>query len=414
MTRVSFTLVVEGISEAASTLRRNPLRAALAALAMAVAVATAVVVQTALNGLAESARQTSARAFGSDSFLITRLAAGTLSRKELAGKIERNPPISRREVKFLEGVAGRRVTYAAIAERRADVGAVGRRFENASITGTQAALPEIRDIVLVRGRFLTAAEEGAGAQVAVIGQDIAEVLFPGADPIGQSVRIGLRAFRVIGLQARLGTAGGQSLDRNVYMPLRAFERVFGAPASLQVFATTGDGGAVVAAEDHARISMRARRQLAPGVEDTFDIVTPEAARGFVDRLTERVGAAGPPVTFMALLAAVVVVANTTLVSVTQRTREIGVRRAVGASRRSVIVETLAESTMVTLLGGAVGLGAAALLISAAGAAFDLPLALEWPVVAASLIAAGVSGLFAGWYPASRAASTDVVNALRLE
>jgi putative ABC transport system permease protein len=97
--------------------------------------------------------------------------------------------------------------------------------------------------------------------------------------------------------------------------------------------------------------MRARRYLGPGVEDTFDIVTPDAARGFVDQLTQQVSAAGPPISFMALFAAIIVVANTTLVSVTQRTREIGVRRAIGASRRSVVVETLAESIVVALVGG---------------------------------------------------------------
>jgi len=414
MTLLSPGLYVEGVTEAVSTLRRHPLRASLAGLAMAVAVATTAIVQTGLNGLAESARQTSERAFGSSSFLITRLASGNLSRRELALRSERNPSIRRSDLRFLESVADEMTIYGAIAQRQGDVSAGGRTFENAAINGTQATLPDIRDITLAGGRFLTRDEVASGAPVVVIGNDIATTLFPGVDPVGRHVRIGLRRFRVVGLQAPQGTAFGQSLDRIAYMPLTTLERTFGAPASLQVFATAGPGGEVQSAEDRARISMRARRHLEPGAEDTFDIVTPEAARTFVDRITQQVSSAGPPISLMALLAAIVVVANTTLVSVTQRTREIGVRRAVGAPRRSVVVETLAESTVVALVGGGAGLLASVGVLAVAGAVAGMELRLVWSVAAGSLGAAGLSGLAAGWYPARRAASVDVVDALRLE
>lgn len=405
---------IESTVEAVATLRRYPLRASLAGLAMAVAVATTAIVQTSLNGLAESARRTSERAFGSDSFLLTRLATGELSRRELALKSERNPNITRRDLRFLENVADRVVTYGAEAQRQADVGAGGRTFENAAISGTQATLPDIRDITLAGGRFLTADEEIRSAQVVVLGSEVADTLFPGVDPIGRAVRIGLRQFRVVGLQIPQGTSGGQSLDRIVYMPLTAFERTFGASDSLLVYATEGTDRGVQAAEDRARISMRARRHLEPGVEDSFDIVTPEAARGFVARLTEQVSAAGPPISLMALVAAIIVVANTTLVSVTHRMREIGVRRAIGAPRRSVVIETLAESMVVALVGGALGLFAALVVLALAGAVLDVALSLQWTVAGASLAAAGLSGLIAGWYPAQRAASTNIVDALRLE
>ncbi len=414
MTLLTPALYLEGVAEAASTLRRSPLRASLAALAMAVAVATTAIVQTGLNGLVETARQTSERAFGSNSFALTRVASGGLSRRELAARLERNPNIRRQDVRFLEAVADGSVIYAAVAQRQADVSAGGRIFENASISGTQAALPELRDIGLAQGRFLTRDEEMRGAQVVVIGRDIETTLFPGRDALGQSVRIGRRAFRVVGIQSPQGTAGGQSLDRNAYVPLIAFERTFGAPESLQVFASGGSEIPAQQAEDRSLVSMRARRHLGPGVENTFDLITPEAARSFTERLTQQVSAAGPPISLIALLAAIVVVANTTLVSVTQRTREIGVRRAVGASRRSIIVETLAESTLVALIGGGLGLFAAVIALAAAGAVLQIDLPLDAAVTGASLAAAGASGLVAGWYPASRAASTDVINALRLE
>ncbi len=414
MTIFAPAVYLEGLVEATSTLRRNPLRASLAALAMSVAVATTAIVQTGLNGLEESARLTSARAFGTDSFVLARFASGNLSRRELADKIQHNPSITRSDVRFLSGVADGLVVYSATTQRAADVSAGGRTFENATVSGAQATLPEIRDIGLAQGRFFTRDEDVAGAQVAILGRTVADELFPGQDPLGQSVRIGGRGFRVIGTLVAQGTAGGQSLDRFVWLPLLAFERALGAPSTLQVFAAAAGDASTQAAEDRARVSMRARRHLTPAAADTFDIITPEASRTFVERITARIGAAGPPISLMALIAAIVVVTNTTLVSVAQRTREIGVRRAVGAGRANVLIETLAESMLVALIGGLAGLVIAAGVLALAAGPIGVPLPLQWDVVAGSLAAAGLSGVVAGWFPARRAASLDIVNALRHE
>ena len=414
MTIFAPAIYVEGISEAIATIRGNPLRASLAGLAMAAAVATTAIVQTGLDGLARSARDASARAFGSDSFVLARVAAGNLSRRELADKFARNPNITRSDVRFIDGVAGDRVLYAAIAQQPGDVIAGGRKFENASINGTQAALFDIRDVGIERGRPFTRAEDASGAQVVVAGRAIVDELFPGTDPLGKAVRIAGRGFRIVGIQARQGTSGGVSLDRYVWMPIAAFERAFGASASLQVFAKAADVAETQAAEDHARVSMRARRHLGPGAADTFDLITPEASRSFVTAITERLGAAAPPISLMALVAAIIVVGNTTLVSVTQRMRDIGIRRAVGASRANVLVETLAESIVIAFAGGAVGLVAAAGVLSLAAGWLGAPLSLNGPTAIGSLTAAALSGVLAGWYPARRAAALDVINALRQE
>lgn len=414
MTILAPAVWIEGCAEALGTLRRHPLRAALASLAMAAAVATTAVVQTGLNELARSARENAARAFGSDAFVITRVASSGLSRRALAERIERNPNITRGDVRFLERAAGDRVLYAAIAQRPADIRAGSRRFENATVNGTQSTLFDIRDVGLARGRAFTRDEEIRGAQVVVAGHAVAEELFQAADPLGQVVRIGGRGFRIVGIQAEQGTAGGVSLDRYVWMPLAAFERVFGAPASLQIFARAGQASRTAAAEDRAWASMRARRRLDPGAPDTFDIITPEASRTFVATVTARVGAAAPPISLMALIVALMVVTNTTLVSVTQRTRETGIRRAVGATRASVLIETLAESTVIAVAGGLLGLAGAAGLLSLASGALDVPLSLARQTAVASLATAGLSGIVAGWYPARRAAGLEVVRALGYE
>lgn len=414
MARTALARYRDGVREAAATIRAHPLRASLSALAVAAAVATGAVVQTTLGSLALAAREVSARAFGSDTFVLARVASGSVSRRELADKLARNQPIVRSDLRFVERVAAGRVVYAATAQRSGDVAAGGRTFENATINGTQATLFDIRDIGIDRGRFITADEDLSGALVVVAGRAVTDALFPGRDPLGETVRIAGRAFRIVGVQLPQGTSGGVSLDRYMWMPLRAFERAFGTPASLQIFAAAPRDGDTADAEDRARVSMRARRQLAPDAPDSFDIVRPEASRSFVAAITERIGAAGPPISLMALLAAIVVVANTTLVSVAQQTREIGVRRAVGATQRDVVIETLAEATMVAIGGGIVGLAVATALLSVASAAVGLPLRLTPFVAASSLLAAAASGVIAGWYPARRAASIDVIRALRRE
>lgn len=408
-------LSLDGLAQALATIARNPLRSSLAALAVAAAVGTTAVVQTGLDGIARSARDASARAFGSDTFVLARIAGGSLNRRDLALKSQRNPNITRSDVRFLDQVSGGRARYAATAQKSANVSLAGRTFENATVNGTQATLSGIRDIEVEAGRFFTADEESRAAQVVVAGRAIVDLLLPGLDPIGRSVRIGGRGFTIVGVQTLQGTAGGVSLDRYIWMPITAFERAFGAAPTLQVFAKGPVGDAnVVAAEDHAIVSMRARRHLQPGVENTFDLITPEASRNFVTALTERVGLAGPPISLMALIAAIVVVANTTLVSVTQRTREIGIRRAMGATRANVLVETLAESSVISLAGGLIGLAAGTALLAIASRASGLDLDLRWPTALGSLAAAAAAGAVAGWYPARRAASIDVVTALRAE
>lgn len=405
---------LQSVIEAAATIGRNPLRSSLAALAVAAAVTTTAVVQTALDSLARSARETSARAFGADTFVLARISSGNLSRRELADKLARNPNITRSDVRFIQNVADGQVRYAATAQRSADVAAGGRTFENATINGTQAALLGIRNIEIDAGRFITPEEETSAAQVVILGRALADELFPGADPLGRRVRVAGRGFTVIGLQARQGTAGGVSLDRYAWMPLRAFERAFGPPASLQVFANAPEGGSTGTAEDRARVSMRARRHLEPGEADTFDIITPEASRSFVTAITERIGAAAIPISVMALIAAIVVVTNTSLVSVTQRTHEIGIRRALGASRAAVISETLAESAIVGLIGGAGGLIAGSAVLALVSRVAGLSLQLSPVTALVSISAAVLSGVVAGWYPARRAAAIDVVAALRFE
>ncbi|MDO8834466.1 MAG: ABC transporter permease [Vicinamibacterales bacterium] len=405
----------DAVRQAAWSVLGNPLRAGLGALAIAVAVATVVVVVTAIDGVGRYATTIGARAFGSDTFLVAQIAsAGQINRRELADKQQRNPPVRRNDLRYLERIAGDGITYASTVQRVAGVTAAGLTVENASIVGATATLVDLRDLGIGRGRFLQRAEELRGAQVAVIGADVAATLFPARDPLGAHVRVAGRRFEVVGVQQRLGSSGGTSLDRSVYIPITAFERAFGPPPSLSVFARPVGGGDTEAAEDTARMAMRARRQLAPGVADTFDILTPRAARSFVQSLSQRIGAAAGPLSAMALLAAIVVVTNTMLVSVTQKTREIGVRRAIGASQGQIMREVVAESLLVSTAGGLAGTLLTSLALSALASLLEIDIVVRTATMAWAMGAAALSGLVAGYYPARRATRIDVIAAVRAE
>jgi putative ABC transport system permease protein len=405
----------EALGQAAGTALAHPLRSGLGALAMAVGVATVAIVVTAIQGLADFARATTARTFGSDTFVLARVASpGSIGRRELEEKLARNPVLRRSDLRYLERWAGGEVDYASSAQRPGDVTAGGRKFENAAITGTSAALAEIRDLGLAHGRFLSREDEARAAAVAVIGADVADALYPGEDPLGRHLRLAGRRFEVVGVQSRLGTAAGASQDRYVFLPLPTWERAFSAPDTLEVFARARDTKRTSGAEDRTRAIMRARRRLRPGVADTFDLLSPTAAREFVASLAERVSAAAVPLSAMALLASVVVVTNTTLVSVTQRTREIGVRRALGATRRQIEREVLLESALVAMVGGGAGLLAALGLAAAVRGAAAVPLSLSPATAAWSFASAALAGVLAGLYPARRASRIDVIAAVRAE
>ena len=408
---------IEAVREGVGAMRTHPLRALLAGLAIAAAVATIAIVTVALDGIERFARTNAARTFGADTFVIAKVASpGRISRQQLERKLERNPNIRRADLRVLERWASGQVVYGATVRLRVEIVAGSRSYEGASLIGATADLADIRDLALERGRFFTYPEETRARQVVVLGAALVDELFPASDPLGRTVRIAGRGFEIIGLQERQGNVAGTSLDRNAWIPLPAFERAFGTPETLQLLARAprpDEPSATEAAEGWARVSMRARHGLDPGEEDDFDILSPEASRSFVQSLSQRVGAAAAPISAMALFAAIVVVANTILVSVTQRTREIGVRRAVGASRGQILAEILAESVAIAFLGGLAGVLIVYALVGIANG-MGLDLRLEVSAVAWSLLAASVSGLLAGWFPARRATRIVIVEALHVD
>ncbi len=406
-------MIAESFSQAFSVIREYRLRSALGALAMAAAVIALAGISTGLEVLESFAARTAARTIGSDVFTVSRVGPrGRLGRRELALKLERNLPISRSDARFLDDHGDDLVIYAPSAQRIVDVTSVFGKLESVPITGTTPALTRIQEMALAQGRFFSDDESLRGETVAVIGEEIRAACFPNGRALGETLRIAGRAFRVIGVQEAMGQFGGQSQDRYVFVPLSAFERTFGPATSQQLFAKSLVSGDTVLAEDRARASMRAKRKLYPGQEDNFDVVIPDAARNFVFTLGRSLSAASMPIAVMSLLAAFVVVTNTTLVSVAQRTREIGIRRAVGARKANIGGEVLAESLIVSVVGAVAGLAFVALLAAIASSLLGIPLALAPATLIRSLLMAIAAGVLSGAFPAARAVPIHVPTSLR--
>jgi putative ABC transport system permease protein len=278
-------------------------------------------------------------------------------------------------------------------------------------------MSDIRDINVVSGRFFTATEEQNAAFVAVIGDDLRNNLFPdGSSPLGRTFKIQGLDFLVVGLTERLGSAFGRSQDNSAYIPVTAFNRLFGPGKTISIFGRPrkDSGYTMQQSLDFTRVALRTRFHQKPGESDRFDFLTPDAIRGFIDSLLSMVAAVVVPVTCISLVVGGIVIMNIMLVSVTERTREIGIRKALGARRFDIMMQILIESVIMAGAGGALGVLLGAALTSVMTAAFGVTLRVTPFYIFLSVFVSGAVGVVSGWYPAFKASRLDPIVALRAE
>jgi len=403
---------------AMDSIRAHKLRSFLTLLGVIIGVASVIMVGAAIEGLGVYAEQSTAKAFGSESFMVAQIAAtGRLSRRDLFDKLKRNKPIRTDDARFVEALAGDKVLYSPYRQHISDVKRENLICEDSSILGAASAMAGIRDIGVVDGRFFTEQEEHARSYVAVIGDTVRTTLFPGdASPLNQIVRIEGIEFTVIGVQERLGSAFGRDQDNSVYVPITAFNRMYGPGTGFALFGRPkpGSGLDLTGALDETRVVLRTRFHARPGQPDNFDVLTPDAIRGFIDQVLGMIAAIVVPVTCISLVVGGIVIMNIMLVSVTERTREIGIRKAIGARHGDVMMQILIEAVFLASLGGAMGVAAGAAVTALLGRIFEISMHITLAYVALSLVVSSVVGVVSGWYPASRAAKLDPVVALRAE
>ncbi|HUA58688.1 MAG TPA: ABC transporter permease [Verrucomicrobiae bacterium] len=393
----------------------HKLRSSLTLLGVIVGVASVVLVGAAIQGLGTYASDSTSKVFGSNTFLVAQVASA-VSRTEYFAKLKQNRPIRPEDLKYLKLLTGDTIEYSAYNQRVEDIRREMLRSEGASIFGVAALLPEMREINLSDGRFFTDQEERSAQPVAVIGSEVADALFPNTYPVGQTVRIRDRVFTVVGVQEKVGSAFGNNQDNTAYIPFPIFVKMYGTGQSIAIFgrARPGTNLTVEDALDVTRVALRTRFHALPGHSDRFDSLTPEAMQSFITQLLSMISAVVVPVTLISLVVGGIVIMNIMLVSVTERTHEIGVRKSVGARRTDIRRQFLIEAVILAGLGGMTGvaLGASFAMLLSRIAGLTLTITIQYVVL--GLAVSGIVGVVSGWYPAVRASRLDPVDALRAE
>jgi putative ABC transport system permease protein len=282
------------------------------------------------------------------------------------------------------------------------------------VSGSTPEYETIDNFPVEEGRFVTGIDVDRRRQVVVIGADVASELFPLIDPIGRDIRVGGKRFTVVGILESKGEILGSSQDDIVIIPITTFEKVFGSRRSVVIDAQPAAGFAVEEAVDDIRQLMRLRRKVPRGEPDDFAVNTQDDLMSSYEALTGVLYIAMTGIVGLALLVGGIGVMNVMLVSVAERTKEIGVRKAIGARRRDITMQFLTESIILTFLGGAVGIGIGAGLGTLVRAATPLPAAVTPTSIALAAGFALVTGLLFGVYPASRAGRLNPIEALRYE
>jgi putative ABC transport system permease protein len=407
---------ISAVGLAWDSLRAHKLRTFLTLLGIMIGVASVILVGSGIDGLGLYADESVSKAFGSESFVLEQVGQ-IKSRRELFDKLKYNRELKLADERYLEQINSDNTLYSPYRNATTDTKREDMTSEDTIIIGAASDLADIRDMVLTEGRFYTRTEEQGASLVAVIGDDLKNNLFPNVgSPLGRTFKIQGIDFTVVGVQERLGSAFGNSQDNDAYIPITTFNRLFGPGSSIAIFARPkpSSGLSLQQSLDYTRVALRAKFHQKPGENDRFDLVTPDAIRGFIDQLLAIVALVVVPITCISLVVGGIVIMNIMLVSVTERTREIGIRKSLGARRSDIMLQILIESVMMAFAGGAVGVGIGAVLTRILTAAFGVTLRVTPMYVALSVFVSAAVGIVSGYYPASKAAKLDPIVALRAE
>ena len=402
-------LIREMVGIALSAIWANKLRSFLTILGNIVAVTSIITLVSLIQGITEEVKDVILSEVGADAFLVDR--RGIIMSEEDMERTRNNPRITLDDADAIRRFASNVTAVMAEGRRSGEVRYRERVLESALIQGVTEEFLRFSTFNAEMGRLMTPSEVRRKRNVAVIGWDTADRLFGALDPIDRRVKIRGVPFRVVGVSRPQGSTFGQSQDEFAVVPLGAFQRLFGSRTSLGLRVQPADAGEIDRAIGEATVALRIERRLKATEDDNFGIFTSETALRIFNQATTGIFAVLVGVVGLALVVAGIVIMNIMLMAVSERTREIGLRKALGARRRDILWQMLSESVALSVLGGAAGtaLGAAAAL--ALDRFAPVPAVVHpWSVMLA-ITMTGAVGLFFGLYPAARAAALDPIDAL---
>ena len=404
--------IFESIRLALSSIWANKLRSLLTLLGNIVAVSSIITVVSLIQGMNATVSDAVVSDLGADAFTIDRM--GMITNEDEADRARNNPRITLEEAEAIESFSPYIQSVMTQANGNAPIAYGDAEIEAVNIRGVSGDYMDFSTFDAERGRMISPTEIARSRAVVILGWDVADRLFNDLDPIDKIIRIRGVHFRVIGVGEKKGAIFGNSLDSYVVMPLGAFRKLFGARQSLQIMVRPRDTSLVAIAKDDARVALRVKRRLEPDEPDNFGIVSSDSVLGIYNQATAGIFAVLVGVVALSLVVGGIVIMNIMLMVVSERTREIGLRKALGAKRRDIMSQVLTESITLSVTGGVVGVALGATAAAIIAATTPLPAAVQPWSVAIGVLITGIVGLFFGWYPARRAARLDPIEALRRE
>ncbi len=404
---------LEGVKIALQSLRAHKLRSFLTLLGVIFGVMTVVAVAAVIEGFFRYVDRTVTADLGTNTVVLDKYGIIT-SFEDFITASRRNKDLTMSDADYLRERMRTAQFIGAQGGAGAEVRSTGQKMTDVSVRGMSASMINIDTTQPEAGRYISDGDDEHRRYVALIGSEIADTLFNRRDVAGREIKIDGLPFEVIGVAKEQGSFFGQSRDDFVIIPLSTYQKMWGARGSLTISIKAPDGVNLQDVQDEARMLMRARHRLAYNDKDTFGLVTADAINNFVQAIFGIIAAVALGVVSISLVVSGIVIMNIMLVTVTERTREIGIRKSLGARRKDILVQFLVEATTLSLVGGLIGLviafGISKLLVAFTPIPAELPL---WAAALAIAVSSGV-GLVFGIYPAWKAARLDPIVALRAE
>ena len=404
--------VIDSIAIALQAIWANKLRSFMTVLGNIVAVTSIVTVVTLIQGMNGMVADAIVSDIGADSFTVQRRPP--IFNEDDEERVRNNPLITIDEAAAIKRFSPLIASVAAQASQNATISYRTEEVDNAQIQGVTSSYSDFSTFSVETGRMMSQVEVDRGQQVAMLGWGLADRLFGEINPLDKSIKIAGINFRVVGVSEQKGSFFGNSQDNYAVIPLGAYQRLFGARQSLSLMVKPTSTDLMPAAMEDATVALRVSRRLKPREPDNFGILTSETILNLYRQVTSGIFAVLVGIVALSLVVGGIVIMNIMLMVVSERTREIGLRKALGAKRKDIMTQVLTESITLSTFGGLIGIGLGSLAATAIAAFTPLPARLEmWSVVLGVAITAAV-GLFFGAYPASRAAALDPIEALRRE
>ena len=390
----------------------HKLRAFLTLIGIIIGVASVVVVGASISGFNTYMLATVSKMLGVNHFMMARIAFnGRMSQEQWEKMDRRNKRLYLDDYEYLARSCPSCKEVGAQANTQQNLNHKGIELYGTRVNGVTANMAEIENKDIAEGRFLAQNEIEHSSLVVVIGNDIREKFFQGLDPLGQELKVGGIPLKIIGVEAKRGSMFGDSLDNHLYLPITTFGHIWGRRQSLQLHGKTEDREKLQQAIEDARLAMRNRHKLIGDEQDDFGLVNVEELNNQVDQFTGTIAMVVTPITLLSLVVGGIVVMNIMLVSVTERTFEIGLRKALGARSKQILLQFLIESSLLSAIGGMFGLLLAAGLSWVVTQTTPLPMTITAGYMILALMVSGGIGMIAGIYPAWKAAKLDPIVAL---